>query len=364
MKYSVCENENLSSISEKFGVSVFSLMISNPKINNIEYLSIGEILNIPIIDGKIINYNKPYTYEVMVEDIYKLKNNYPFIDVNIIGKSVLGKNIYAIFLGLGKNNIQFNASHHANEWITTPIQMNFIEEFAKHIIKDEYYYGFDVCDIYIRSTISIIPMVNPDGVNLVIKGLTDENIEYHKKLREWNGGSTNFENWNANIRGVDINHNYDAGWYIYKYDIEPKIEIFGPAPKRYSGEYPESEPETKAMVNFTNSINFSQVFAFHTQGEIIYWDYMNKASFESLSIAKKYSKISGYQIAGIAPGPASVGGYKDWFIEKYNRPGFTVELGNGQNPLPISHFEDIYIKSVKILLLASYLSVNKSIDNL
>ncbi len=36
-----------------------------------------------------------------------------------------------------------------------------------------------------------------------------------------------------------------------------------------------------------------------------------------------------------SPGP-SYGGYKDWFIQDFNRPGYTLELGEGQNPLPMS----------------------------
>ena len=47
----------------------------------------------------IVPTNVPYTYSLLRQNISTLKNLFPFINVDIIGKSVLGKNIYAIKLG-------------------------------------------------------------------------------------------------------------------------------------------------------------------------------------------------------------------------------------------------------------------------
>ena len=41
---------------------------------------------------------------------------------------------------------------------------------------------------------------------------------------------------------------------------------------------------------------------------------------------------------------------KDWFIQTYRRPGFTIEVGTGENPLPLSQFEEIYTASLPILV--------------
>ncbi|MCI5971274.1 MAG: hypothetical protein MRZ29_09115, partial [Oscillospiraceae bacterium] len=49
---------------------------------------------------------------------------------------------------------------------------------------------------------------------------------------------------------------------------------------------------------------------------------------------------SGYTVAE-TDGIASVTGFKDWVIDKFGLPSFTVEVGNGQNPLPFSQFEKI-----------------------
>lgn len=55
------------------------------------------------------------------------------------------------------------------------------------------------------------------------------------------------------------------------------------------------------------------------------------------------------------PYNSSFAGFKDWFIQNYNLPGYTIEAGLGENPLPISQFNQIYEDNVGILLLGAIL---------
>ena len=48
---------------------------------------------------------------------------------------------------------------------------------------------------------------------------------------------------------------------------------------------------------------------------------------------------------------ASHGGFKDWFIEEFARPGFTLEIGKGENPLPVSDLSKIYKRIEEALLI-------------
>ena len=50
---------------------------------------------------------------------------------------------------------------------------------------------------------------------------------------------------------------------------------------------------------------------------------------------------------------SSFAGYKDWFIKVFRRPGFTIEAGSGENPLPIGQFEEIYRDNLGILVTAA-----------
>lgn len=193
-------------------------------------------------------------------------------------------------------------------------------------------------------------MVNPDGVDLVLNGLKQDNPFYNDLLR-WNDtGEPISSVWKANIRGVDLNRNYPASWEQAKAQ-EASLGINGPGPLRYGGEYPLSEPETQAMVSFTNSHNFRMVIAFHTQGQVIYWLYKNIIPPRAQQIARTFANASGYTLAH-TPYEAAYAGYKDWFIERHFRPGYTIEAGIGRNPVPITQFNTIYQNIEEIMLLA------------
>ena len=117
---------------------------------------------------------------------------------------------------------------------------------------------------------------------------------------------------------------------------------------------PLTEPEALAIYNFTLSYNFRLVIAFHTQGQEIYWQFQNFNPPNSEYIGNRFAQASGYLLAE-TPYNSNFAGYKDWFIQEYNRPGYTIEAGIGENPLPISQFDEIYNNIIGILILGAVL---------
>ncbi|QXM05524.1 M14 family metallopeptidase [Crassaminicella indica] len=346
--YTIKAGDTMYKIARKYYTKVINIIAANPNVNPY-YLQIGQKIIVPYgID--IVDTNIDYTYDIMKRDIEGLKVRYPFLEVGIAGKSVLGRNLYYIKLGNGPNQVFYNGAHHSLEWITSLLLMKFIENFSKAYIREEVIRGYNTKDIWEKSSIYIIPMVNPDGIDLVLNGL-QRNNPYYYQLIKWNKGNIDFsKNWQANNRGVDLNHNYDALWEKSK-EAEKEYGIYGPGPTRYSGPYPESEPESKTVADFTRNHNFRLVLAYHSQGEVIYWDFENLAPIEAKKIGEFFAKVSGYTLAETY-GIASYAGYKDWFIDKYRRPGYTIEVGKGENPLPIEQFDKIYHDNEEILLLA------------
>lgn len=347
--YAIRPGDTLYTIARRYNTTANRIIAANPGIIPTN-LRVGQRIVVPYgID--VVDTNINYTYEIMERDIEGLRVRYPFIETGIAGRSVLGKNLYYIKLGNGPNQVFYNGAHHGLEWITSVLLMKFVENFSKAYVDRTLLAGYNVRNIWNQSTIYIIPMVNPDGVNLVLDGLQRDN-PYFSRLIEWNNGSTDFSRvWQANIRGVDLNHNYDASWNLSK-QAEARYGITGPGPTRYSGPYPESEPESKAVADFTRAHNFRLVLAYHSQGKVIYWTYLNIIPPDSQRIAQLFSDVSGYALS-VPGGTASYAGYKDWFIERYRRPGFTIEVGRGTNPLPISQFNEIYNDNIELLLLAA-----------
>lgn len=285
------------------------------------------------------------TYGEMIGELDALCGKYPFFNRSVIGRSLVGRELPLISVGEGKKAVLFVGTHHGMEWITTALLLDFLRDVGKEVTQ-----GGALSVVLENRTLCVVPMLNPDGVELQING-KDELNPLTERLHAMSGGD--FSRWQANGRGVDLNHNYDAGFFEYK-DYEREHGIL-PGPTLYSGEYPESEPETSALCSFIRARGIDLLLALHTQGEEIYYDFGGVVPDGGKVIAKRLSALSGYALSE-PTGSAAYGGLKDWFIKEYGYPAFTLECGRGVNPLPIGDSDIIY-KGLKDALFSCLTAV-------
>ena len=268
----------------------------------------------------IVPTNVNYTYNLLRSNLISLNTIYPFLNIQIVGNSVMGKNIYVIKLGKGPNKVFYSGGIHANEWITSTLLMKFIEDYATAYVQDSSLYGYNIRNLFNSSSIYIMPMVNPDAINLVTGSLPTNSFAYERALSIANNfPSIPFPSgWKANFNGVDLNLQFPAGWEQAK-EIKYSQGFNQPAPRDFVGYGPLTEPESLAIYNFTLMHDFRLVIAYHTQGQEIYWQFQNFNPPNSLEIGEKFSQASGYRLSE-TPYNSSFAGYKDWFIQTYNKP--------------------------------------------
>lgn len=343
--YVIKQGDTFWKLARRRNVNVDALLLLNPN-RDPNFLAVGDSIILPRrVISPIKMRQVPYHFSLLSEDLSRLKAVYPFIQINTIGQSVLGKPIQEIRLGRGRKKVHLNASFHANEWITTPILMDALNTFLLSLTNGSSIRGLSAYPLYEQVDLSIVPMVNPDGVDLVLNGPLPERRD---ELIQMNKGSSDFTDWKANIRGVDLNNQFPANWEIEKERKEEKA----PAARDYPGDAPLTEPEAVVMANLASNKRFDRMLALHTQGEEFYWGYEDLEPPESRVLAQEFERVSGYQAVRYIDSHA---GYKDWFIQEFRRPGFTLELGLGTNPLPLSQFNEIYEEFLGIFLASIYM---------
>lgn len=290
------------------------------------------------------------SYGKMTEYIDIFSKKYKNFHVTYLGKSMLGKNIPLITLGKGKKTALYIGAHHGMEWITTSLLLKFACEYCEMLEANGHIGHTSISYLNASRKIQIIPMLNPDGVDYETCGTGEDNPLFERVIK-MNGGSDDFLHWQANARGVDLNHNYDAGFEEYRSSRYAE-ETFGGAPSKWCGDSPESEPESGALANFARFGNDIEMFiSFHSQGEEIYYGDRFDPPKQNIRIGQLLSGISGYKLCETG-GSASYGGFTDWVVRELRKPAYTFECGKGENPLPCSSLFEIYYKLRRLLFEA------------
>ena len=341
------KGDTIAKLAQRYGTTTEAIFLANPEAEA-ENLRIGESLVIPL-PFPVVPTTIAYSAKLVELCLQGLKMRYPFLETGEIGLSVMGKPIRALRLGSGENRVLYNAEHHANEWITTPLLLKFAEELCEAYTKKEKIYDQSAEELLRYASVTLIPAVNPDGLDLVTGELRQG--EFYRGAENIAGDWPNIpfpSGWKANIRGTDLNLQYPAGWQEAK-EIKYAQGVRGPAPKDYVGSAPLSAPESRAMYDYTLALSPRLTISWHTQGEEIYWRYGECEPEGAEKIGRLFAKLSGYRLADPEAKSANAG-YKDWFIDAFDRPGFTVEAGRGDNPLPLTDFDELYAKNLPILV--------------
>lgn len=283
----------------------------------------------------------PIDYSNMQSILKKLLNENPLLKSETLTRSILGRKIPLFTLGEGKRAVLYVAAHHGTEGIGAAVLLAFISDYLRHYEKGSTVFEYPMPYLFRERKIYLVPMLNPDGVEYAVNGVESEN-PLRERLLAMNKGSEDFSLWQANARGVDLNHNYDAGFGEYK-QKEIEAGVINGAPTGYSGEFPESEPETAALCRFLRARReeIVGVLTLHTGGDEILCSCADTLTAKTMAAGRVLSRFTGYRLAR-PEGLAALGSLTDWCISVLARPAYTLKCGKSEAPLSTEESPKIY----------------------
>lgn len=303
------------------------------------------------LENSLFEYDAPLDYSALCAYVSELDRRYDAVSVSPLAESTQGRVIPMIRLGNGQRELLYVGAHHGMEWITSVLLLRFVNDFCEVLKTGKTTYGVSLDYLLMTRTFWIVPMLNVDGVELAING-ADTSLPQRELLLQMNGGE-DFSHWQANGRGVDLNHNYDYRFEEYR-SLEKEAGIGVGAPTRYSGERPESEPESSAIAELVRTRNIGLILTLHSQGEEIFTLAHGSAADRCAVIGAAIARMSGYTLSRAA-GMAACGGLTDWACGKMGIPSFTIECGRGKNPLPLTDYLPIYTRLRRTLFTCAVL---------
>ena len=263
-------------------------------------------------------------YEMLSAQLSALSDRGVPMEITTLTRSILGKEIPLISLGKGKKAVLYVGALNGTAGVTAGVLLDFIADYLKQLERRSTVFEYAMRYLFEQRKIYILPMLNPDGVEYALNGVDPQNPIRERVLRMNDGAD--FSAWQANARGVDLGHNFDAGFLTYK----QQTGIADGAPAGYSGEYPESEPETSALCRFLRlrREEIRGILALDAPGNEIFCSCGDNLSAKTTSVGRVLARFTGYRLARpeeLCP----IGTLSDWCITKLARPAFTVECGGG-----------------------------------
>jgi hypothetical protein len=204
-----------------------------------------------------------YTYAEMVTKIGNLADAYPaLVDTFSIGRTIEGRVIWCVKISdnpttdESEPEVMFQGLQHAREAISGTSLIFFMQYLVENYASNP-----SVRQLVNNREMFIIPCTNVDG------------YVYNQSTNPSGGG-----NWRKNRRplgggeyGVDLNRNYNADWGNCTAPVAGTAASCGSgamtsANGMYWGTGPFSEPETRAIRDFTAARNFKVSIDQHSEG--------------------------------------------------------------------------------------------------
>lgn len=262
-----------------------------------------------------------FDYNINKQLIEALIKEYPFLKVDICGRTVLGRGIFSFSLGSLNNSVIIAGGFEGNDEISSLLLYMFIEDVCRSIKEKT-----ELCSVNIRRALSqlgitVIPSANPDGREISIY-----KEDGGKSLRKFisASGCTDFSLWKSNANGIDISKNFSFNFEENKQTATEK-GIISPSEQDYCGKYPESELETKTLTRLCRVRSFRQCLSVSGgEGNLIAAPDNSKIP-ESDLMSKIISQGCFYPLAETES--KDICGFPAWFSKEFSKPAFEIKAG-------------------------------------
>lgn len=217
-----------------------------------------------------------------------------------IGESVEGRVIDAYTFGTGDTTILFVGGMHGGyEWNSVLLAYRMIDYFTAH--PDE---------VPVHMTVAIIPDINPDGVYKVTG--TEGRFTAADVTEPAVVGTGRF-----NANNVDLNRNFGCKW-------QPTSTWRGNTVSAGTAAF--SEPESKALRAYVETIKPSAVVFWHSQANAVYAsECQNGVLPETMVVMNAYAGAAEYRAVPSFDAYPITGDAEGW-LASIGIPAVTVEL--------------------------------------
>ena len=266
-----------------------------------------------------------FDYRTLCDTLERLYRIYGMLP-RVVARTALGRAVFALDLGAKQSRSLLLCGACGNEGALCELALRFVEALLTAAQENMLFCGVDARQALQESGVTVVPCLNPDGLELCCHGLSAAG-----PLRRFLQPLLQPDNpWCANANGVDLRRQYPAGFSAAR-DLSAARGFMSPGASNYSGTVPLNEAEPHALCGLCRRERFRHALLLRRGEDALLWQPGRDAAEKSALCAKLLSQEADLPLGA---DDDTDGTFSRWFTEETGRPVFTVQTGKGNVPLP------------------------------
>ncbi|MBQ5823834.1 MAG: hypothetical protein IIW48_03400 [Clostridia bacterium] len=266
-----------------------------------------------------------FDYAQLRRSVYGFKEKYPFVGCCVCARSWSGRAVFSLSLGSAQSPALFVAGIRGGDTVSVRVMLKFFERLCEAVETDNDLAGIRIGEVLKEKGIIIIPCLNPDGMEISLKGAVAAGSYAGLVERVCSDTSS----WRANARGIDLNLNFSSDFIGSKKAAE-NCGYTAPGPYFHAGKVPESEPETRALVRLCGTKSVRHTLTLENGGSYVYSPRCDEGMERIEMMSRILELSSGISRLKESPSPLEKHGFADWFVKKHKRPSFVLNADGSE----------------------------------
>ena len=251
-------------------------------------------------------------YTFLRRTVYRYRELFPFASFSALGRSWNGRAMFALRLGDQTDAALWVGGFDGRDRLSPRLLLDFFEKLCRLYAGDGALAGIRIRPLFEEKGVTILPCASPDGLA---------------------------ENRAGNAHGVNLAENYKPHW------VERKRLTQGLNDEAlFAGGVPESEPETRALLNACRRCRFRHMLVLGQGANTLAAYAPDCPRQEAEMMRKVFCAVGGFAAVPPSFSPGLTCGAAEQFEAEFHRPAFSLAI-DGADPDAGSKLEEALVLS-------------------
>ncbi len=260
-----------------------------------------------------------FSYDALVRTVSRLRAEAPFLHVGVFGRSTCGRGLFALRFGDAPGGALVLAMLDAAQQTAGQALLDWAENMSACLNADVPLCGVDLSRVFRQSSLTLVPCMNPDGLEICRDGARGAGSlgRFVRRLSDTD------EPWHANAAGVELTRQFPYRFEFLQ-QTQALSETQQPAAAGFFGTAPLTEPEARALMQLCRRERFSRALLLEVGTPLLQVFPAGESAADRETVLSAKMLSASALVPFVLPSPQeSAGAFAPWFAQTQQKNAFT-----------------------------------------